>query len=314
MRQSPQPRLRRPRPGTAAMVGGLGVIALGVLAQWATRRHTPEVAYGVAANGMEYAVMGSGPNQLLYLPGGFGPETRGFMGKLSARHLAPYVEAGYTAWIVTRRRNMPAGYSVADMADDYAGFIRDHLDGQADLAIGTSYGGLILAYLAANHPDTVRRAVLSYAAATITPSGKELDLRLARAKAEGRYGATGAIALELTLPGDHWAPVRRALGLPLGWLAARTRVPAGDILIEADAEYAYDARDAMPRIQAPVLLASGAGDRYFPHSVVAETAALIADCTVIRYPGSHLGGMSARIPPDVLAWVAERHGSDRSPH
>lgn len=100
--------------------------------------------------------------------------------------------------------------------------------------------------------------------------------------------------------------MRRALGLLVGRLFATSQVPAGDLLVEADAEYTYDARDEMPRIQTPVLLVSGEADLFFPPAIVDETAALIPDCTVIQYPGGHFGAMSARIPPDVLAWVAER--------
>lgn len=296
----------------SAVPGGIVLILLGagLVARQNVRHRTPDLHHGVADNGMAYVVLGDGPRHLLYIPEGPGYEPRGLAVTMDARQLAPYIGAGYTAWIVARRRGMPPGYSLASMADDYAEFICDHLAGRADLVIGTSYGGTILPYLAANHPDLVRRAVLCYSAATITQQGKELDRRWARAKAEGRYGAAGAITMESLLPADRWAPVRRALGLPFGWLTARTGVPAGDILVEADAEYAHDAREVLPRIQSPVLLLSGTADPFIPRSVVDETAALIPNCTVIRYPGGHFGSMNPRIPPDVLAWSDELDRSD----
>lgn len=71
-------------------------------------------------------------------------------------------------------------------------------------------------------------------------------------------------------------------GLLVGRLFASSQVPSGDLLIEADAEYAYDRLRVMPRIQAPVLLLSGTADLFFPPSIVDETAALIPSCTVIR--------------------------------
>ena len=304
------PRLRR-----AAAVGGIGLAALGagVLARDTRRKATPEPRHGVAGNGMEYLVIGEGPKHLLFIQGGPGSEVTGFGPTMLTRHLAPYVAAGYTAWIVTRRRGMPPGYSLASMADDHAEFIREHLDGRADLVIGASAGGVILPYLAANHPSLVRHAVFCYSAATITQRGKEFDLRLARARAERRFGAAGAIMLESVLPSDSWAPVRRVLGLYVGRPLATSGVPAGDLLVEAEAVDAYDARDVMPRIQCPVLMLSGTTDLFFPPSIVDEAAALTPDCTVIRYPGGHSGSMNARIPPDVLAWVAEHDGSASHP-
>lgn len=302
-----RPSRRRSPALRPAAVAGIGLAALGggLLARSVMRREPPDQRHGVADNGMEYVVMGEGPRHLLYIQGGPGSEVSGFETTVIARHVAPYVAAGYTAWVVTRRRGMPPGYSVADMADDHAEFIRDHLDGRADLVLGTSYGGFILAYLAANHSELLRRAVLCYSGATITQRGKEVDLNWARARAERRLGAAGAIMLEFFLPTDRWAPVRRALGPLVGRLLAGSQVPAGDLLVEGEAESAYDARDVMPDIQVPVLLLSGTTDLFFPPSIVDETAALIPDCTVIRYPGGHFGAMNAHIPPDVLAWVAD---------
>ena len=44
----------------------------------------------------------------------------GCSSRMSRRWFDPFVEAGYAIWHVTRRRNMPAGHSIEDMADDYA--------------------------------------------------------------------------------------------------------------------------------------------------------------------------------------------------
>ena len=44
---------------------------------------------------------------------------------MSRRWFDPFVEAGYAIWYVTRRRNMPTGHSIEDMADDYAHVISE---------------------------------------------------------------------------------------------------------------------------------------------------------------------------------------------
>lgn len=59
----------------------------------------------------------------------------------------------YTIILVTRKSALPEGYTTKDMADDYAELVRRDFDGHVDLVMGTSYGGLIAQYFAANHPE-----------------------------------------------------------------------------------------------------------------------------------------------------------------
>ena len=303
------------RRATTAVFVGLGALAGVALAARRLARgrgadRSSTMRHGVS-DGMEYAVIGDGPKTLLHLPGGPGSETTtGSGARFTARHLAPYAAAGYTVWNVDRRRNMPAGHSIADMADDHAAFIRDRLGGRADVVIGTSYGGLIALYLAANHPELVGRVVLAGSAATITPWGRDVDLRWARARAEHRFGAAGAIMLEYVLPDPRWAALRR--GPLVGRMFAGSHVPEDDLIVEGEAELAFDARDVLPRIQAPVLVLSGTTDRFFPPTVVEETAALIPDCTVVQYRGGHFtASMTRRAPGDVAAWTEGRETPTR---
>lgn len=76
-----------------------------------------------------------------------------------------------------------------------------------------------------------------------------------------------------------------------------------DVVVEAEA--AFDSRPVLPAIEVPVLLVNGDQDDYFPIDVVRETAALIADCTCVVYPGrDHLGAASdRRLASDILAFV-----------
>ena len=72
---------------------------------------------------------------------------------------------------------MPAGHSVAQMADDVALAIADEVGGRVDLVVGESYGGMIAQYLAARHPDRVVYAAVVAAAAEVSAWGKEVDSR-----------------------------------------------------------------------------------------------------------------------------------------
>jgi pimeloyl-ACP methyl ester carboxylesterase len=269
----------------------------------------PEAARrtGASANGMEFEVHGDGPRTLLYIPGGPGSEiSTGIMAKMTSSQFAPYVRAGFTVWRVTRRRNMPQGHTIADMADDCAAFIETKLGGgPVDLVIGESNGGLIAQYLAANHPTLMKRVVLAISAGAISESGKDLDRRWATARAEGRHADAGAIFLEYVFPGDDRAALRERLGPIAGRLFAKSPVPAGDLLVEAEAEAAFDARGILPQIKAPVLLVCGDQDEFFSREIVEETAQLIPDSTVVWYEGmGHLrSAMNSRTAIEVLQWA-----------
>ena len=129
---------------------------------------------------MEYARWGTGSKTLLLMPGGPGNFTpRGMEQLIRLRKFRPFVEDGYTIWAVTRKRGMPEGHSVADMADDYAEFIEQELDGKVDIALGVSYGGFIGFYLAQRHPDRFGHIAITMAGHTVSERGRHADYSMA---------------------------------------------------------------------------------------------------------------------------------------
>jgi pimeloyl-ACP methyl ester carboxylesterase len=156
-----------------------------------TSEQTPH--RGTFANGMEYVTWGSGPRTLLSIQGGPGSFVpTGSMARMLVRLSRPYVEAGFTVWIVTRRRNMPAGHTVAHMADDYAQLITDEFGGRVDLVVGESYGGMVAQYLAARHPERVGHVAVVVAGCEVSEWGKGVDSRLAHALARRDNTGCGA--------------------------------------------------------------------------------------------------------------------------
>lgn len=262
---------------------------------------------GTSSGGMEFAVIGEGARTMLLLPGGPGSELpTGLFARLEEKQVRPYLEAGYAVWSLTRRRHMATGTSVADMAGDTVAFIREQLGGRVDVVLGQSYGGIIALMLAADHPDVVGRVVAAGAAATVSDWGRELDARWAGHRAAGRHSQAGAAMLEYVLPDARWSRLRRTMGPLVGTMFKNSHVPAGDLLVEAEAERVFDARDALGRISVPVLLVCGEVDLFFPPSAAQETADGIADCTTSTYPGlGHVRTISSRrLPKDVLTWLA----------
>lgn len=255
---------------------------------------------------MELLAVGNGPQAMLLLPGGPGSllPTR-LETVLSARSTRPYRDAGLTVWTVTRRRGMPAGHTLAQMADDYADVVRTELGGRVDVAVGFSYGGMVAQHLAARHPDVVARLALVCAAATVTPWGSDVDRRFAEALAARRDAEAGAAFLEYALPGEGRRRLRRVLGPVVGLALAAAGYPRQDALVESAAERGFDARPVLPTIAQPTLLIAGDEDLFFSRDAVQETARLIPDCRLVRYPGlGHLRAVSsARVPRDVVAFL-----------
>jgi pimeloyl-ACP methyl ester carboxylesterase len=263
---------------------------------------------GTFANGMEYLTWGDGPRTLLSIQGGPGSFLpTGSMARMMARLHRPYVDAGFAVWIVTRRRGMPDGHTVADMADDYARLIADEFGGRVALVVGESYGGMVAQYLAARHPERVERVALVIAGWRVSDWGKDVDSRLGSALARRDSTGAGLAFAEYVLPGRRLRWLRR-LAAPLVGRAffAEEQCPPADVRTEVAAELAFDSRAVLPAVRVPVLLVSGGRDRFFPPDVIEQTAALIPDATVVRYARKgHLGtGTDTRVARDVLAFVA----------
>jgi pimeloyl-ACP methyl ester carboxylesterase len=279
------------------------------------RTTAPEPRSGTFANGMEYLTWGDGPRTLLSIPGGPGSFVpTGSMARMMERLHRPYVDAGFAVWFVTRRRNMPAGHTVADMADDYARLVADEFGGRVDLVVGESYGGMVAQYLAARHPDRVARVALVIAGCRVSDWGKDVDSRLGTALARRDTTGSGMAFAEYVAPGRRLRPLRR-LAAPLVGRAlfAEEQCPPADVLTEVAAELDFDSRAVLPSIRVPVLLVSGGRDRFFPPAVIDETAALVPGCSVVRYLGKgHLGtGTDKRVAADVLAFVERTSGAVR---
>ncbi|HEX6151735.1 alpha/beta hydrolase [Nocardioides sp.] len=264
-------------------------------------------ARGMFGNGMEYLSWGAGPRTLLFLPGGPGSGVpQGVTGRMARRWFDPFVEAGYTVWYVTRRRNMPSGHTVADMADDYARALAGELGGRVDLVVGESYGGMIALYLAARHGDACGRVAVVVAAVEVSDWGKEVDTRLATALAASDRTGVGTAFAEYALPGARSRWIRRVVA---PWIArsllSGKSYPPSDLLVETEAELAFDARPVLPEIGVPVVLLCGDSDRFFPQELVEETARMIPECTLVSYEGlGHMKAATSRqVPHDVLTFV-----------
>jgi pimeloyl-ACP methyl ester carboxylesterase len=140
--------------------------------------------------------------------------------------------------------------------------------------------------------------------------GKTLDYDFARLRSEGRNGEASALMLRHMAPGLRVPGAARVLGAVMARLMFGETHPyfASDMMVEAEAEMAFDAREVLPDISVPVLLVCGDADMYIPKELYEETARLIPDCTLRMYEGiGHVGAVrDKRFPQDVLDFVRQR--------
>jgi pimeloyl-ACP methyl ester carboxylesterase len=271
-----------------------------------SRAVKPEIRTGSFSNGIAYEAFGSGPRTVVFLPGGPGIVKMAWS-RIAQTLLEPLAAGGCTVWRLTRRRGMPVGHTVADMADDVAQVIDEAFDGHVDAVVGLSLGGVIAQFFAARHPDAVGRVVLVSAASTPTAAAVESTRRYGEALGHGRFTEAGAVALEDALPGIWFGPVRRLLGVLMGRMLASSGNTLPDVLVETAAVMDVDTRPVLPQITAPVLVIVGDKDSDFAPEIVNETVRLIPDCTLIRYEGRGHGGTAwdERTPRHILDFISQ---------
>jgi len=244
---------------------------------------------GYSSNGLPYACIGNGSRNLVVF-GGLEFKHKppsGIMLRMSTGYLRGLTDS-YKIYIVNRKHGLPLGYSLSDMANDYAVMIKNELGGAADI-IGVSTGGAIAQHFAIDHPDLVRRLVLAMTGFRLTEEAKELQMKVADLALKGKRRAASALL--------GTAVIRRGIAKHVFkwfmWLLGPLMVPAdpSDGIIEIEAEDRHDLSDRLDRIKADTLVIGGEEDFFYP---VRETARKIPNARLVLYPNLGHNAMFAR--------------------
>ena len=244
---------------------------------------------GYSSNGLPYACIGNGARNLVIFGG---LEFRhkppsGIMLRMSTGYLKGLANS-YKIYIVGRRPGLPPGYSMSDMADDYAVMIKNELGGVADI-IGVSTGGAIAQHFAIAHPDLVRRLVLAMTGFRLTEEGKELQRKVADlARKDNRRAACALLGTAIIQKG-----IGKHFFKWFMWLLGPLIIPTdpSDGIVEIESEDRHDLSDRLDRIKADTLVIGGEEDLFYP---VRETAGKIPNAKVVLYPNLGHNAMSAR--------------------
>ncbi|MHA2127286.1 MAG: alpha/beta fold hydrolase, partial [Promethearchaeota archaeon] len=130
-----------------------------------------DVETGYFEDGLPYARIGNKPNIIVNIEAlSFKHEPpSGFALKRFIKS-AKYFIGEYTLYLIGRKPNLPEDYTFTDTANDYATLIRKEFKNPV-YVMGASTGGQIAQYLAADHPDTIRKMVIISAAYRLSEKG-----------------------------------------------------------------------------------------------------------------------------------------------
>ncbi|MGQ0603096.1 MAG: alpha/beta fold hydrolase [Anaerolineales bacterium] len=185
----------------------------------------------------------------------------------------------YTTYLLSRKPNLPRGYTAKDMSDDFADMIRAEIGGPVHI-MGMSSGGSSAMHFAVDYSELVNKLVLAMTAYRLDEHGREVcciwrDLALA-----GQWPALwermGVDVAEGATP--EW--VIRPMMRWFGGLLLGTPKNGSDLAVVLESDMNLDVLDKLPAITAPTLVIGGARDPFYGAAAIRETAARIPHATL----------------------------------
>lgn len=231
---------------------------------------------------MDYLQFGNGDETLVILPG---LSVQSVMGSADAvvkayQQLADH----YTICLFDRRKELPAEYSLQDMADDTAQAIAAAGLDEVNL-FGVSQGGMIAMGIAIEHPELVKKLVLGSTSSDITKEMYQLIDKWIQMAKEGRAEDLYLSFGEMLYPEDVFNQSKDLLK------AAAKTVTKEDLdrfIILAQSLRDFDITDELDQIACPVLLIGSKDDRVLgveATQVIAEHLSGRPDFELYLYDG-----------------------------
>lgn len=230
---------------------------------------------GFSSNGIPYArISESGPalvvftgSELEHKPPSWTAQ-QGFLVGLKR------LTQNYTIYLMSRRPNMPKGYTAQDMSNDFAEMVRTDIGGPVHI-MGMSSGGSSAMHFAVDHADLVDKLVLAMTGYQLNERGKKVaaiwrDLALA-ADWPALYQRMGVDVAEGSTP--EW--ITRLMMRLFGKTLLGTPKSGSDFAIVLDSDINLDVVDKLPSIRRPTLVIGGENDPFYGSDNIRETARLI---------------------------------------
>ena len=243
------------------------------------------VETGFFEDGLPYARIGNKPNNIVNIEAlSFKHEApSGFMLKQFVKSARPFMEE-YTVYLIGRKQNLPEDYTFTDMANDYANLIRKEFQEPVDI-MGVSTGGQIAQYLAADHPDNVRKLIIISAAYRVSEKGAEIEGKAAKYFKKGKYGNSLAAILDLIFSSKITRSIAKFFTRLIGKrIIGKIKYP-NDFLTEVRGDIEMNFKERLKDIKALTLVLSGDLDIEYTADLVRETAEGIPNSKLILYEG-----------------------------
>ncbi|HVM72620.1 MAG TPA: alpha/beta hydrolase [Anaerolineales bacterium] len=260
-----------------------------------------QASAGYFRNGLPYNRMGNGPRTLVVFQGTVF-ENKPLSPLLNWVYNSTYqpLEGDFTIYSVLRKPNLPAGYTMKNMADDYATMIREEFGESVDV-IGLSSGGSIALYFAADHPELVRKLIIHSGAYTLSDSSRRIQMQVASLARQRKWMAAYVAQLS---PG-----IKSRLVVWIGaFVAVLSSAPKdpSDLVVATEAEDRHNFKDRLAEIQATTLVVAGTEDPFFSETLFRETAEGIPNARLILYKGMGHPAHGKQFGRDVLMFLKEK--------
>jgi pimeloyl-ACP methyl ester carboxylesterase len=251
------------------------------------------------AAGLPYAAIGSGEPLVVFA--GVWPTTGVESDAFVRTSVAPLSRLASTRRLIVlnRREGLARGITLHELADEYAGFVREVVGGPVDV-LGNSTGGSIAQVVAAEHPDLVKRLVLLSAACRLGHDGRIMQADVAAHIRAHRHREAAGV-LTAALAPEPLRGAARLGGRSVARQILHSLPDATDLATTLEAEDDFDLAD-LPTITTPTLILGGTHDNFYDTYLFHETARLIPNSTVMILPRGH-GGVGS--DPRARAAIAE---------
>ena len=241
---------------------------------------------------MDYVRFGHGEKSFVLLPG-LSDGLAAVRGK--ALLLAPPYRKffdRYTVYMFSRKRDLPRGTSVENMADDQAEAMAS-LGMKNAAVMGVSQGGMIAQVLAVRHPELVGKLVIAVSAPRVNDTIREcVGAWISFAEAGDHKGLMISTA-ERSYSEAYLKKYRRLY--PVLGAVGKPR-DNGRFLANAEAILRFDALGEIGRIACPAMIIGGAEDRIVGIDASYEMHGRIGGSELFIYPG--LGHAAYEEAPD----------------
>lgn len=210
---------------------------------------------------IKYAKVGNGPKTMVILPG------LSFKSVLGSADLVENAYGNlfkdYTIYVFDDRTNIRGGYSIRERVGDVAAEMRTlHIKGA--YVFGASMGGMMGQYLAIDHPNLVKKLVLTATTSVLCPEARQVVEKWKTLAENGEREKLIEVAVK-----DIYSPATieqfgDVLVTAVGYI---TDKELSDFVALTKAILAFDCTEEMSRIQCPVLVTGAYGDKVlFPES------------------------------------------------